>query len=321
MCDLAAGPKEAFGGPPAVLGWWRRPLRPPRPSDLAWTSALPTPAAASGEGGPCRKPAPSPRPSRALAAPVSSHSSPPHGGPGGTNSALCAPVFPSGPPSDSFPPIFPSGPPWGSFPRDPGCRVGAGPGVGGGVGRGRPSRKRGPHPGTKARSRGGAAGSSTRAGGTARPRGPGRAGVGRVGPSSERWSRAFAGAEGPPHLVGGPERPRSRARATEAPGPRGVEGSGTKPGPTGGWLTVPQLRARALGRFRAASLSEMEPEGGSRPPPSLVRFWGRPTVERGALCEANSLRFSLLSFLGPGVPWAAPWVARLGPLVLFRCWV
>lgn len=103
-------------------------------------------------------------------------------------------------------------------------------------------------------------------------------------------SRGHRAAEGPGPCRGGPRRallraleprlrgcrrpptPRGRAGATEVPGPRGVEGSGTKPGPTGGWLTVPQLRARALGRFRAASLSEMEPEGGSRPPPSLVRF-------------------------------------------------
>lgn len=258
------------------------------------TSALPGCRAPPPGGGrpPCRKPAPSPRPSRASLPPVSSHSSPPHGGPRGTNSALCAPVFPFThqvpPPRIPSHPFSLQGPPGDPFPRGPGSRIGAGPEVGGGVGEGRPSGSEGLHPGNKGPLAGGAAGSSTRAGGTPRGRGA--------------WAVPGWAASGPPPSNGAaPSRvppkaptPRGRAGETEAPGPRGVEGSGRKPGPTGGWRTVPNPgRAPSVGSAPPASPKwtrkegsrppPVDPEGGSRPPPSLCKVLRKPTVERGAL--------------------------------------
>ncbi|XP_043323447.1 protein enabled-like [Cervus canadensis] len=305
MSDLAAGPREAFGGPPEVLKCWRLPLRPPRPLDQAWPSALPTRSAASGEGGPSRKPAPSPRapprilpypfslrpPPRILPHPFSlrappriiSHPfslrGPPRIPPHPFSLRPPPPRIPShafslgGGPLGFLPTHFPFSPPLpprGSFPRGPGSRVRAGPGVGGGV--------KGGLPGSEAhiRARGPLAGWGGRAldasrGYPARRRGPGRAGVGCAGPSSERCSRAFADAEGPPHLAGGPERPRPRARAAG----KVQEGNQARPG--GGARSpnpgrAPSVRLwRVPPWFRAASLSGMDPEAEAGLRPALSR--------------------------------------------------
>ena len=182
------------------------------------------------------------------------------------------------------------------------------------MGRGSRSRKRGPHPGTKPRSRRWRPG-ARRERVAACGRGAWVAG-GRVWPSS---GAALAPTLKAPTLRAG--------RSDRAPGPRRGRDSRRKPGPTGGWRTLPEPRGRALcrrwlcvppsgGRCRPLRSGP----GGSEPASAQLCKVRRPTVERDGFCEANLLRFSpffgrsALSLVPPGLPDRSPRLGPAGPL-------
>lgn len=129
---------------------------------------------------------------------------------------------------------------------------------------------------------------------------------------SDNRSRTLAGAEGPhPASHRG-----DKVRASAGGDSRG------KPGPTGGWRTLPEPRALALGR-RCRFL--WTGPGGSvgRPPPHIVRFRDPPSKER-LLRVSPSTLLSPLCLECPEpcplrgcLPTSLP---CLGQLVLFRCW-